>query len=141
MNTVQLVGRFTADPEVRYTAGDNSMAIARFSLAIDRRFKREGEPTADFISCKAFGKTAEFIEKYFTKGRRIGVVGRIQTGNYTNKEGQKVYFTEVIADQAEFVDNKSDGANNNQTQHNNSSADTNGFENIPDGIDEELPFN
>lgn len=142
MNSVSLVGRLTHDPEVRYTQGENPMCIARFNVAVDRRFKRDGEPTADFINCKAFGKQGEFVEKYFTKGKRIGVVGRIQTGNYTNKDGQKVYFTEVICDQVEFVDSKGESGNSTESAHNDSPAtDKDGFMNIPDGIDEELPFN
>lgn len=145
MNTVQLVGRLVADPEVRYSAGANQMCIARFTVAVDRRFKREGEPDADFITCKAFGKQGEFLEKYFSKGKRIGLVGRIQTGNYTNKDGQKVYFTEVICDQVEFVDNKGESGNSNQSSFNNndsgSKTDDMGFVNIPDSIEEELPFN
>lgn len=143
MNKSQLVGRFVRDPEVRWTTGDNPIAIARFTLAVDRKFKRDGEQSADFISCKAFGKTAEFIEKYFNKGRRIGITGRIETGSYTNKEGQKVYTTEVIAEEAEFVDNKSDNANNSVSTSNNNNPvpDDKGFINVPDGIEEELPFN
>lgn len=146
MNKAELVGRMVRDPEVRYSAGDNPLCIARFTLACDRRFKKQGDDqTADFISCKAFGKTAEFIEKYFSKGRRIGVAGRIETGSYTNKEGQKVYTTDVIVEEAEFVDNKSDGANSTQIPFNNNDSkpkdDMDGFMNIPDGIDTELPFN
>lgn len=146
MNHASLVGRLTRDPEIRYSQGDNPLCIARFTLACDRRFKKQGdEQTADFISCKAFGKTAEFIEKYFSKGRRIGISGRIETGSYTNRDGQKVYTTEVIAEEAEFVDNKSDNnTSNNDTSNNNTPAqkpDDNGFMHIPDGIDEVLPFN
>lgn len=145
MNRVEIVGRIVRDPEVRYSTGNNQMAIARFTVAVDRRFKRDGEPTADFITCKAFGKTAEFIEKYFFKGKRIGLAGRIQTGDYTNKEGNKVYFTEVIADEVEFVDNKSDYENNGGSSFNNShsepKANDDGFVNVPDGIEEDLPFN
>ena len=139
MNCTQLVGRLTRDPEVRYSQGQNSMCIASFSIAVDRRFKKDGEPTADFINCKAFGKQGEFVEKYFTKGKRIGVVGRIQTGTYTNKDGQKVYYTEVVCDQVEFVDNKGDSGNGGQTPP-AQQPDKDGFMNIPDGIDEELPF-
>ena len=96
MNKVILMGRLTRDPEVRYSAGDNSLAIARYTLAVDRRFKRDGEATADFISCVAFGRAAEFAEKYFRQGIKIAISGRIQTGSYTNREGQKVYTTEVV---------------------------------------------
>lgn len=138
MNAVQLVGRFTRDPEVRYT--DGGKTIARFSLAVDRRFKVEGGESADFISCVAFGKTAEFIEKYFHKGNRIGLQGRIQTGSYDNKEGQKVYTTDVVVESVEFVENANanNGANVSGKKEEKSSD---GFMNIPDGIDEELPFN
>lgn len=99
MNKVILMGRLTRDPEVRYTQGDNSMAIARYTLAVDRRFKRDGEATADFISCVAFGKQAEFAEKYFRQGLKVIVSGRIQTGSYTNKEGKKVYTTDVVIEE------------------------------------------
>lgn len=141
MNCTQLVGRLTRDPEIKYSQGETSLCIASFSIAVDRRFKRDGEPTADFINCKAFGKQGEFVEKYFQKGKRIGVVGRIQTGSYTNKDGNKVYYTEVICDQVEFVDNKGDSGNGGgQTQQTAPQTDKDGFTNIPDGIDEELPF-
>lgn len=136
MNKVILSGRLVADPEVRYTQGENSMAIARYRLASDRRFKREGEPTADFIPCVAFGKQGEFAEKYLHKGMKILVTGRIQTGSYTNNEGQKVYTTDIVVDEHEFCESKSNEAGTTQPQ-----ADANGFMNIPDGIDEELPFN
>ena len=136
MNKVILSGRLVADPEVRYTQGENSMAIARYRLASDRRFKREGEPTADFIPCVAFGKTGEFAEKYLRKGTKILVTGRIQTGSYTNNEGQKVYTTDIVVDEHEFCESKSNEAGTTHPQ-----ADANGFMNIPDGIDEELPFN
>lgn len=132
MNSVQLVGRFTHDPDVRYTNG--GATVARFSVAVDRRFAKEGEQTADFINVVAFGKTAEFIEKYFHKGNRIGIVGRIQTGSYRNKEGATVYTTDVVAENVEFVESK--GGNNKQ--HPQPPAD---FVNIPDIPDEELPFN
>lgn len=139
MNKVILMGRLTRDPEVRYTQGDNAMAIARYSLAVDRRFKRDGEPDADFINCVAFGKAGEFAEKYLKKGIKIAVVGRIQTGSYTNKDGQKVYTTDVVVEEQEFAESKNSGSSDN-----NQSASANkdmGFMNIPDGIDEELPFN
>lgn len=143
MNKVELVGRLTRDPEVRYTQGENASAIARFSVAVNRRFKNnEGNYDADFINCVAFGKSAEFIEKYFKKGMAIGISGRIQTGNYTNKDGVKVYTTDVVVEEAEFVESKNSGGAstppNAPTNNNASSAD--GFMNIPDGIDEELPF-
>ena len=139
MNKVILMGRLTRDPEVRYTQGDNAMAIARYSLAVDRRFKRDGEPDADFINCVAFGKSGEFAEKYLKKGTKVAVVGRIQTGSYTNKDGQKVYTTDVVVEEHEFAESKNSGSSdNNQSAPANKNTD---FMNIPDGIDEELPFN
>ena len=142
MNKVILMGRLTRDSEVRYTQGDNASAVARFSLAVDRRFKKDGEQTADFINCVAFGKTGEFIEKYGRKGTKFVVEGRIQTGSYTNKDGQKVYTTDVVVEQVEFAESKAsaDGNTTNNTSNSNTLTDT-GFINIPDGIDEELPFN
>ena len=107
MNKVILVGRLAADPEVRYSQGENSTAIARYRLAVDRKFKRDGEPTADFISCIAFGKSGEFVEKYLHKGMKIAITGRIQTGSYTNKDGQKVYTTDVVVEEHEFCESKS----------------------------------
>lgn len=146
MNSVNLTGRFTRDPEVRYTDGGSS--IARFSVACDRRYKQEGGPTADFISCVAFGKTAEFIEKYFRKGMKIEISGRIQTGSYTNQEGNKVYTTDVVAEQVGFAESRaaSQGTQGSNGNTNDSTGgfgqeDEDGFMNIPDGIDEELPFN
>lgn len=136
MNSVQLVGRLTRDPEIRYTDGGSS--VARFNIAVDRRYKREDGDNADFINCVAFGKTAEFVEKFFSKGKRIGVTGRIQTGSYTNNDGNKVYTTDVVAETAEFVDNKSSNAN---TDSPNAPADEDGFINSDDLIHEELPFN
>lgn len=132
MNEVILIGRLTNDPEVRQA---NDTTVARFSLAVDRRFKREGEQTADFISIVAFGKTAEFIEKYFTKGMKMALTGEIRTGSYTNKDGVKVYTTDVIANNVEFVEKKG------EAQAEAPKTDGNGFMNIPDGIEEELPFN
>ena len=142
MNKVILMGRLTRDPEVRYTQGDNASAVARFSLAVDRKFKKDGEQTAAFISCVAFGKTGEFIEKYGRKGTKFVVEGRIQTGSYTNKDGQKVYTTDVVVEQVEFAESKSsaDGNTTNNTANSNAPADTS-FMDIPDSIDEELPFN
>ena len=148
MNKVILMGRLTRDPEVRYTQGEQPMAIARYSLAVDRRFasnNQEGQQTADFISCVAFGKNGEFAEKYLHKGTKVVVEGRIQTGSYTNKDGVKVYTTDVVVESQEFAESKnaqsgngggSEGgyANSQQPQ-----ADADGFMNIPDGI-EELPF-
>ena len=133
MNKVQLVGRLTKDAEVRYSQGDSQMAIARFTVAVDRRGKNN---EADFISCVAFGKTAEFIEKYFSKGNRIGICGHIQTGSYTDKDNKKVYTTDVVADEAEFVESKSSAEQGKEQPK----VDENGFMNIPDDIDEDLPF-
>jgi len=148
MNRVILMGRLTRDSEVRYSSGEKSMAIARYTLAVDRGFKRgdSSEQNADFIPCIAFDKAGEFAEKYFRQGMRVLVSGRIQTGSYTNKEGQKVYTTEVIIDTQEFADSKgaSEGANSYQpsTSQSRSSANSDGFMNIPDGVDDEgLPFN
>lgn len=136
------MGRLTRDPEVRY-GGANNSAIARYTLAVDRRFKRDGEPTADFINCVAFGKIGEFAEKYFRKGTKICVSGRIQTGSYTNRDGQKIYTTDVIVEEQEFAESKA-AAQNNSVQSGTSSygpTSDDGFMNIPDEIDEELPFN
>ena len=149
MNKAILMGRLTRDPEVRYTQGENQMAIARYTLAVDRRFNRNGdENTADFISCVAFGKAGEFAERYFRKGTKIAVTGRIQTGSYTNKDGAKVYTTEVVVEEQEFAESK--GSNSGSSDggfggpsHQSAApmAADDGFMNIPDGIDEELPFN
>lgn len=144
MNKVILMGRLTRDPEVRYAQGDSTTAIAKFSLAVDRRFKRDGEEqTADFINCVAFGGTAEFLEKYGRKGTKFVVEGRIQTGSYTNKDGNKVYTTDVVVENIEFAESKASSDNSNgyvpQERPQPSSGD--GFMNIPDGIDEILPFN
>jgi single-strand DNA-binding protein len=145
MNKVILIGRLTRDPEVRYSQNENGTAIARFSLAVDRRFKRPGEPDADFISCVAFGKAAEFYEKYVKQGTKMAVTGHIQTGSYTNKEGQKVYTTEIMVEESEFAESK--GSGNSDTGSSGSSrpapsqAVGDGFMNIPEGLDEELPFN
>lgn len=136
MNKVILLGRLVRDPDVRYSQGENASAVARYTLAVDRRFKREGEQQADFISCVAFGKSAEFAEKYLRQGTKIAVVGRIQTGSYTNKDGQKVYTTDVIVEEQEFAESKNASRNEGSTQ----TADANGFMNIPDSVAEELPF-
>ena len=144
MNKVILMGRLTRDPEVRVSAGETSTTVARYSLAVDRRYKRDGDQTADFINCVSFGKTAEFAEKYFHKGIKIAVVGRIQTGSYTNKEGQKVYTTDVVIEEQEFAESKSasEGSTRSYSEQSEpSSAVGDGFMKIPDGIEEELPFN
>lgn len=141
MNKVILMGRLTRDPDVRYTQGEEPMAIARFTLAVDRRGKRDGEASADFPSCVCFRQTAEFIEKYAHQGTKLVVVGRIQTGSYTNRDGQKVYTTDVVVEEAEFAESKA-AADRNAQQTPPPSPDTgaDGFMNIPDGIEEELPF-
>ena len=170
MNKVILVGRLTRDPDIRYTQGDNAMCIARYTLAVDRRTRRTGNPeqqTADFIPCVAFGKTGEFVEKYLVKGTKVGVEGSIQTGSYTNRDGIKIYTTEVRVDSHEFMEGKKaaeeqtqnqgqnqgqnrNGSRKNQSQNQGGNRQTNrqqstqepedGFMNLPDGIDEELPF-
>ena len=148
MNKVILMGRLTRDPEVRYSAGDNSMAIARYTLAVDRRFRRDGDSgsSADFIGCVAFGRSAEFAEKYLRQGTKIVITGRIQTGSYTNKDGQRVYTTDVVAENVEFAESKNAAGGNADfggapSAPSPSGAAGDGFMNIPDGIDEELPFN
>ena len=149
MNKVILMGRLTRDPEVRYSQGANSLAIARYTLAVDRRFRREGEATADFIGCVAFGKQAEFAERYLRQGVKIAVTGRIQTGSYTNKDGQKVYTTDVVVEEQEFAESKGNADVNRGNTGFQAAAPApapafdagDGFMNIPDGIDEELPFN
>ena len=143
MNKVFEIGRLTRDPEVKYSQGENSTAIARFTLAVDRKFKKAGDTQeADFIGFVAFGKQAEFVEKYFKQGMKMVVVGRIQTGSFTNKDGVKVYTTDVVAEEIEFAESKGSGNGNQQSSKPQpSSASGDGFMNIPDGIDEELPFN
>lgn len=148
MNKVIMCGRLTADPEIRY--GANNSAVARFNLAVDRRFKREGEPEADFFSCVEFGKAAEFAEKYLRKGIKIIVSGRIENNNYTNKDGQRVYSTQIVIEEQEFAESKNNSVSD--TQADNSTPNTknavngasaksqDGFMNIPEGLDEELPF-
>lgn len=157
MNKVILMGRLTRDPEVRYTTGDNQMAIARYTLAVDRRFSRNNDdgPNADFIPCICFGKAAEFVERYLKKGTKMAITGRIQTGSYTNRDGVKVYTTEVVVEDQEFAESKgsstSSSAASAQTDAKSSEEQKksrqeykqetmDGFMNIPDGIDEELPF-
>ncbi|NLK74045.1 MAG: single-stranded DNA-binding protein [Clostridiales bacterium] len=150
MNKVILMGRLTRDPEIRYSQGENSIAVARFTLAVDRRFKRAGDTQdADFIGCVCFGKQAEFVEKYFRQGMKMAAVGRIQTGSYTNRDGQKVYTTDVVVEEIEFAESKASSSASsyqntgmqNDFRPEPSSAMGDGFMNIPDGIDEELPFN
>lgn len=142
MNKVILMGRLTRDPDVRYSQGENSMAIARYTLAVDRRGRRDdnGQNT-DFISCVAFGKSAEFAEKYLHRGTKIAITGRIQTGSYTNRDGQKVYTTDVVVEESEFAESKSAGNTGGTYQPNTTGAmDPEGFMTIPDGVDDELPF-
>lgn len=144
MNKVVLMGRLTRDPEVRY-GGANNTAVAKYSLAVPRKFKRDGDQECDFISCVAFGKLGEFAEKYLRKGTKIVIVGRIQTGSYTNKDGQKVYTTDVVVEEQEFAESKnasSQNSDNRTSSPHGSAPDSDGFMNIPDGIDDsELPFN
>lgn len=146
MNKVILMGRLTRDPEVRYSQGENSTAVANYTLAVDRRYKREGEDNADFIGCVAFGRAAEFAEKYFRQGLKITVSGRIQTGSYIGRDGQKVYTTKVVIEEQEFAESKKSSEDSGNRQSSGQQADRpkpneDGFMNIPDGIDEELPFN
>ena len=146
MNKVILMGRLTRDPEIRYSQGENALTITRYTLAVDRRFQRNGEQSADFISCVVFGKGAEFAEKYLKQGIKICVSGRIQTGSYTNKDGVKVYTTEVVVEDQEFAESKNassaggsdfSGGNSRPTP---SAASGDGFMSIPEGIEDELPF-
>ena len=131
------VGRLTRDPEVKYSQGDNPTAVARYTLAVERKFKRDNEPNADFIPCVVFGRSGEFAEKYFRQGMRISVSGRIQTGSYTNRDGQKVYTTEVVVEEQEFAESKAESQQNSKS---NVSTGGDEFMNIPEELDEELPF-
>ena len=146
MNKVILMGRLTRDPEVRYSQGDNAMAVARYTLAVDRRFNRNNDDqTADFINCVAFGRAGEFAEKNFHKGTTIAITGRIQTGSYTTKDGVKVYTTDNVVEEQEFAESKNSAGNGDggyaPANRPAPAAAGDGFMNIPDGIDEELPFN
>lgn len=150
MNKVILMGRLTRDPEVRYSQGANSVVIARYTLAVDRRYNRNNEENStDFINCLAIGKSGEFAEKYLHKGIKVVIAGRIQTGSYTNRDGVKVYTTDVVVEEQEFAESKNSGNNGNNNGGSNggsngrygSPAPGDGFMNIPDGLDEELPFN
>ena len=156
MNKIILMGRLTRDPEVRYSQGASQTTVARFSVAVDRRFKREGEPDADFFNCTSFGKQAEFVERYLHKGTKVVLSGRVQNDNYTNKDGQMVYSVRIMVDEIEFAESKSASGGGNDGGYNNGfgggfgggnsnmstpSGAVDGFMNIPDGIDEELPFN
>ena len=139
MNKVILMGRLVRDPEVRYSQGEKPMAIARYTLAVERKFKRDGEPNADFINCIAFGKNGEFAEKYLHKGIKILVEGRWQSGSYTNRDGQKVCTNDCVVESCEFAESKN--ASQSERPQPMPQTDSDGFMNIPDGIDEELPFN
>lgn len=149
MNKVILMGRLTRDPEVRYYQGENATAIARFTLAVDRRIKRDNEASVDYINCVSFGRSAEFAEKYFHKGTKIVIAGRIQTGNYTNKDGQKVYTTDIVIEEQDFAESKAASQQNNsgntkntsnsrQTQQPNQQTSSDGFMSADD---DDLPFN
>jgi single-strand DNA-binding protein len=158
MNKVVLMGRLTRDIEVRYSQGDRPLAVARYTLAVPRRFKREGEQDADFINCVAFGKNGEFAEKYFRKGMKVVISGRIQTGSYTNRDGQKVYTTDIVIEEQDFAESKNASGDENRGTYNNGvsngnsgtyggrqgsggySASNDGFMSIPDSIEEDLPF-
>lgn len=143
MNNVVLMGRLVRDPQVRYSNNgtSNPLAIARYTLAVDRKYAvgRTAEQTADFINIVSFGKAGEFVEKYLRQGTKIAIVGRIQTSNYTNQEGKKVYVTEVVTTDIEFAESKKTAQNENNVNNSNS-ADNDGFMNIPDGFDDDLPF-
>lgn len=147
MNKVILMGRLTRDPEVRYSQGDNATAVARFTLAVDRRIKRDNEASADFINCVSFGRSAEFAEKYFRKGTKIVICGRIQTGSYTNKDGQKVYTTDIVIEEQDFAESKATSQQNNSgsVQNNSNSRQSQKPQPDPDEFmsvdDDDLPFN
>ena len=141
MNKVILMGRLTRDPEVRYSDNEKGTAVGRFSIAVDRRFKRDGEPDADFFNCTCFGKQAEFTEKYLRKGVKMLIVGRIQNDNYTNKDNQVVYSVRVMVDEMEFAESKNSGHNTTTAEGAPEQPNLDGFMNIPEGAGEELPFN
>ena len=138
MNKVIEIGRLTKDPDIRYSQGANTTCIARYTLAVDRKFKQEGQPNADFINCIAFGKLGEFAEKYLHKGVKIAVVGRIQTGSYKNKDGNTVYTTDIVVEEQEFCESKSQQSSSQQ-QPTPSNDDS--WMNIPDDVEDSLPFN
>lgn len=140
MNKVVLMGGLARDPETRYTQGDKPMAVSRYSLAVDRRFKKDGQQNVDFINCVAFGKNGEFAEKYLRKGTKIVIAGRIQTGSYTNREGQKVYTTDVVVEEHYFAESKGVNQQAGDGTRPALQVDGDGFMQIPDGISEELPF-
>lgn len=134
MNKVILIGRLTRDPEVSYTGGEESKPVARYTLAVDRRFKQEGGQTADFIPCVAFNKQADFAERWLKKGTKIAAVGRIVTGSYMDRDGRKIYTTNVVVEESEFAESKS------STEQNSSRSDSDGFMSFSDGLEDELPF-
>lgn len=138
MNKVILIGRLTRDVEMRYSANSNNTAVATYTLAVNRLFKQNDGQEADFLRCIAFGKTAELAEKYLAQGLRVGIEGHIQTGSYTNKEGQKIYTTDIVVERQEFLEKRADGT---QPDPNTAESQEDGFLNIPDGIDVGLPFN
>lgn len=138
MNKVILMGRLTRDPEVRYLQDENATAVARYTLAVDRKTSRDNE--ADFIPCVCFGKSADFVEKYLHKGTKVVITGRIQTGGYTNKDGNRVFTTDVVVEEHEFAESKSAAGNNSTPAERANTSVSDGFMNIPDGIDDELPF-
>lgn len=143
MNKVILMGRLTRDPNVRYTQGAESTCVARYTLAVDRRVKQEGQQSADFIGCVVFGRNGEFAEKYLKQGSKIVATGHIQTGSYTNRDGNKVYTTDIVIEEQEFAESKAAAERNQQQEQQpqpQPETDENGFMNIPDGLDEELPF-
>ena len=149
MNKVILMGNLTRDPEIRYSQGENSLAIARFSIAVNRRFSRQGDTDTDFFNCTAFGKQAEFVEKYFKQGSRMLLTGRVQNDNYTNKNGERVYSVQIMADEIEFAERQSTADANASRGASNfgggapepAMAADDDFMNIPDGIEDGLPFN
>ena len=141
MNKVIQVGRLTHDPEVRYSQGKSQTAVARFSIAVPRKFKRENEPDCDFFNCTAFGKQAEFVERYLFRGTKVAIVGRLQNNNYTNKDGQMVYSVQIMVEEIEFAESKNASQQSNESRPQPMASAGDGFMNIPVGIDEELPFN
>lgn len=143
MNKAILMGRLTRDPDIRYTQGEEPICVARYTLAVDRRYKRDGEPEADFINCVAFGRRAEFAEKYLQKGTKIVISGRIQTGSYTNREGRKKYTTDIVVEDQEFAQSKA-AATESETEKEETAEKQpplqDEFMKIPEGIEDELPF-
>ena len=139
MNKVILMGRLTRDPDIRYSTGDSPLCVGKYTLAVDRRFKRDGQPTTDFINCVLFGKQAEFAEKYLTKGTKLVVSGRIQTGSYKNKDGATIYTTDVVVEEQDFAESKKD-TRQEEKEPEPPKESSGGFMEIPEGIEKELPF-